>query len=296
MGSAPRSAVEVALRAFFYGDARAEPSGCRADAVASRPPPDTTDTCRAEGDAETMCDGTIDGRNETPNEPDTADSPAKGPDEAARPAWKVRMEEDFRRWLSSLPDEPPREQAPESTPDLRSFYEELAALRLHTGKTAKRTHETLSGFGTTLERFQEAIEGLRTDLSTRTAGEETAGPGVVVGLLDLLDSIDRLRERLDDRPRPGLLRAGRVWPAYIDSFVEGFGLAAERLDDLVESLGIERIETHGALFDPAFMSAVEVDREADVPDGTVVEEVTPGYRRNDTVVRYAEVRVARKER
>lgn len=241
-----------------------------------------------------MCDNAVDGHDGSPEGFGRPDASMQGPREA--PSWKARMEADFRRWLSSLPDEPPADEQCEPMPDLRSFYEELAALRLHTGKTAKRTHETLSGFGATLERFQGAVDALRADLGSRVGVEEPAGPSVITGLLDMLDRMDRLRERLDDRPRPGLLSAGRVWPAYVDSFAEGFGLAVERLEDLVGSLGIERIETHGVMFDPALMSAVGVDRESDAPDGTVVEEITPGYRRNDTVVRYAEVRVARRER
>ncbi len=241
-----------------------------------------------------MCDDAIDGQQGSPQDVGGPDASKQDPPEA--PSWKARMEADFHRWLSSLPDESPAEELLEPMPDLRSFYEELAALRLHTGKTAKRTHETLSGFGATLERFQDAVDALRVGLGSRAGVEGPAGSSLVTGLLDMLDRMDRLRERLDSRPRPGLLSAGRVWPAYVDSFAEGFGLAVERLGELVGALGIERIETHGAVFDPALMSAVGVERESDAPDGTVVEEITPGYRRNDTVVRYAEVRVARRER
>jgi molecular chaperone GrpE (heat shock protein) len=213
--------------------------------------------------------------------------------------WKARMEEDFRRWLAALPDEPPQPSGDDEMPDLCSFYEELAALRLHTGKTAKRTHDTLTGFGAAMERFGEVLDALRAEAkesSERSGRAEDAPMAVVLAILDVFDRIERLRERLDKRPSPGPLRAWRVWPAYVDLFAEGFGLAIERLAELLATLGVERIETEGALFDPALMSAVAVDKRSDVPDGTVVEEVTPGYRHNGSVVRYADVRVARKER
>lgn len=81
----------------------------------------------------------------------------------------------------------------------------------------------------------------------------------------------------------------------VDALAEGHTMVRKRLERAMAKEGLCRIATVGQPVDPHAMTVVEVvDGEGHAP-GTVVEEIRPGYRWNDKVVRYAEVRAARHE-
>lgn len=60
----------------------------------------------------------------------------------------------------------------------------------------------------------------------------------------------------------------------------------------LEDNGVKRLDPTGETFDPAFHEAVEA-AHSDRPSGTVIEVTRPGYTLNDSLVRPAQVRVAR---
>jgi molecular chaperone GrpE len=81
----------------------------------------------------------------------------------------------------------------------------------------------------------------------------------------------------------------------VDALTEGYAMVRKRLQRAMAKDGLYRMTTVGLPVDPHSMTVVEVvDPEDHQAPGTVVEEVRPGYRWNDKVVRYAEVRAARK--
>jgi molecular chaperone GrpE len=78
----------------------------------------------------------------------------------------------------------------------------------------------------------------------------------------------------------------------------GDGLRAVR-DQIASTLarqGVERVGEAGEAFDPERHEAVAVRPAADVPDGTVVEVIRPGYTRGGRVLRPALVAVAKRPR
>jgi molecular chaperone GrpE len=79
----------------------------------------------------------------------------------------------------------------------------------------------------------------------------------------------------------------------VDSLAEGFAMVRKRIERAMAKEGLYRIASFGLPVDPHAMTVVEVvDGEGHAP-GTVIEEVRPGYRWKDKVIRYAEVRAAR---
>ena len=63
-------------------------------------------------------------------------------------------------------------------------------------------------------------------------------------------------------------------------------------EDAVARLGVERVKSLGQGFDPSLHEAVQ-HIESDEPAGTVVAEMTPGYRLSGKLLRPAMVAVAR---
>lgn len=81
-------------------------------------------------------------------------------------------------------------------------------------------------------------------------------------------------------------------PAW-DSLQEGYRLIQSRLRRSMQTCGLRRIPALGRPVDPHCMTVVEVADDAAHLPGTVVAELRPGYFWNDTVLRFAEVRVVR---
>lgn len=71
----------------------------------------------------------------------------------------------------------------------------------------------------------------------------------------------------------------------------GFDLAMKELHAVLSEQGVERIEVLGKPFNPHEMECIEV---VEGPDGQVVEELLPGFRLYDKVLRVAQVKVGKK--
>jgi molecular chaperone GrpE len=112
------------------------------------------------------------------------------------------------------------------------------------------------------------------------------GPGQVRVLLELDQAVLQLlrlaegesqalaEEPADDAPR---------------SLREGLSLLQIRVRNLQHSMGLEAIPARNLPFDDRWHEARGVTHRPDLPDGWVVEEILPGYRLGERVVRPARV-------
>lgn len=73
------------------------------------------------------------------------------------------------------------------------------------------------------------------------------------------------------------------------SLREGLSLLQVRVRNLQHSMGLEAIPTRNLPFDDRWHEACGVTHRPDLPDGLVVEEILPGYRLGDRLVRPARV-------
>jgi molecular chaperone GrpE len=72
--------------------------------------------------------------------------------------------------------------------------------------------------------------------------------------------------------------------------IDGYRLIQARIQRELDRHGLRRIDVVGQLVDPACMTVVAIADDAEAPPETVVEELRPGYRWQDRVIRFAEVR------
>jgi molecular chaperone GrpE len=79
-----------------------------------------------------------------------------------------------------------------------------------------------------------------------------------------------------------------------DDFRKGVELIHKQLQATLEKMNIQRVPAQGEPFDPRLHEAVEVVESDEVPDHHVLEELQPGYRIKDRLLRPAMVRVAKK--
>jgi molecular chaperone GrpE len=79
----------------------------------------------------------------------------------------------------------------------------------------------------------------------------------------------------------------------MDSILSGIEIAEKNFLDTLGKLGVIRLESRGKAFDPSYHEAVAQQESEDVPAGTVMDEVQPGYLLGDKLLRAALVLVSR---
>ena len=104
---------------------------------------------------------------------------------------------------------------------------------------------------------------------------------LIARLLDVLDGYDRALATIPEDLK------GSSW-------VEGMWLIERKLRQILESEGLEPVESLGKPFDPYIHEAI-AHVPSDRPEGTVIDEHQKAYRLHDRVIRPALVTVAKKK-
>jgi molecular chaperone GrpE (heat shock protein) len=215
-------------------------------------------------------------------------------------AWKQRLRQQFELWLESV-EQMSEAQEPTDAPDLYSLYEELTALRNESRQGNRKAAEVFSRFDESLGRFQDEIRRLPDQLSRleSTPGNQAALPrSFLLALVELVDRMHRLGAALERSPQPRRFAFwspdGR-WRKAWANWQHGFSILVTHFEKLLEQAGVQRLDTVGTPFDPVTMFAVATIAPNGRPLNVVVEEVAPGYRWRDEVLRAAEVKITKAE-
>jgi molecular chaperone GrpE len=131
----------------------------------------------------------------------------------------------------------------------------------------------------TLIRRQADFENYRKRIEReRREDTDRAVAALAAALLPVIDGFERALSAHQD-------------PAYED-YRQGFELLLRQLQEVLARQGVTRLEVEGKPFDPHWHHAVERIESDAYPDGTVIEQLQPGYKFRDRVLRPAMVRVA----
>lgn len=227
----------------------------------------------------------------------------EGDDESASilAGWKAALRYDFENWLASLEEIPELSDTPPEigdSPDLYSFYEQLAAASAETRKTNRRTAEVVSQWGETLAKFEQSLGPLRETTALLAAAQPKEGQlsrAHCLMLVELLDRLHRLTRAFVSPPARRSWWAGHDarWRQAWASQRQAADILAGHLEDWLRREGVTRLETLGRRFDPTVMVAVAVETTADRPAQAVVEESVAGYLRHGELLRAAQVKVTR---
>jgi len=218
-----------------------------------------------------------------------------------------------------LRDDPAGPLAPEGC-DLLAMWSAMTALTQEVklqGRSFKDLSRELAPLGDLGESVREALAAhdeamsLVGEAEGRAAGESqraaarAARREIIDGLLDARDGLARALAAADEHRLDAIDRIeasswlARRWLRRVDGLVEasasvadGCAISLARMDDLLSSLGVARIDAEGEPFDPRRMRAVDVDSDAGLPEGTVLEVYRPGYEWDGEMLRPCEVRVA----
>ena len=114
---------------------------------------------------------------------------------------------------------------------------------------------------------------------------------------DIDDSARRAKERAVMEVLPLVDNLERAVDAAsgaedVEAVVSGIRMVLRSFTDISGRLGLERVPAKGEAFDPNVHDAVQQMKTDEHPAGTIVAEVTPGYRLGDKLLRAALVVVA----
>ncbi len=179
---------------------------------------------------------------------------------------------------------PVQDEFPEPRPDVPASAEPAAAddrdERL--AAQAARIDELTRAYAALVEDNKAFRQRLEREKARVLEAERTS---LAQSLLEAADDLERALSAISS--------AEAESPA-VRNLVEGVRLSVATLAKRIGELGAERIAVEGQPFDPRIAEAVDVVAVADeAQDGRVVQEVRPGYRIGDRVLRPARVRVGK---
>ena len=142
----------------------------------------------------------------------------------------------------------------------------------------KAKKPTIADLTAALQQERADAENLRRRHEEQIAGLKTMVKANLIH--DLLPVIDNFERSLKHVPKD---LANNEYIKGIDSIVKQF-------EKTLEQMGVERIKTVGEIFDPRLHEAVSMD-DGDGEVELVSEELTPGYKIGDDIIRHAMVKV-----
>jgi molecular chaperone GrpE len=133
------------------------------------------------------------------------------------------------------------------------------------------------------DNYRKRIERERRELS------EYAAADVLLDLLPIIDNFERALQASASAPG-----ATADKPAESEAFYRGIELIHKQMLDLLRKRGVTHIDARGADFDPNVHQAVIHEPSEEHREGEVMEELQPGYKLGDRLLRPAMVKVAKR--
>jgi molecular chaperone GrpE len=159
-----------------------------------------------------------------------------------------------------------------NTNDDRNAIEQLKTENEQLKEDLRSEHEIYLRSVADFENFRRRIE--REEAASALKGKRE----IVLSLLEILDDFEHALAHIDRSPA---------------SVSAGLRAIHRRLVALLEVQGVTPFASLGQPFDPALHEAVGSEESAQQEPGTVLDELSTGYRWGDELLRPARVRVAR---
>jgi molecular chaperone GrpE len=153
--------------------------------------------------------------------------------------------------------------------DLNAILELVQKLTAERDQINEQLLRTMADFQNFRKRNQQE-QGLIRQYATES---------VVLSLLPVMDNFERTVNAAEQG-------------ANMDSLVTGVRAVEKQLRFIIEQQGVSRIQSVGQPFDATVHEALGTVTSAEHEPDTVVDEIEPGYRMGEKVIRPARVRVS----
>ncbi len=164
---------------------------------------------------------------------------------------------------------------------LSDLEDEVSKLRQEVAKTSAEKIEIQQTFHrrqTDFENFRKRTDRERNEIFASVLSNLA---------IKILPVIDNLNRALDSSEKSGTEKS-----SDFQHFIDGISLVNRQLDEVLEEMGIQPINSVGKPFDPHFHEAVATVHDDENPHNTVIEELIRGYCIDDRVIRPSMVKVS----
>ncbi len=172
--------------------------------------------------------------------------------------------------------------------EYEAYYEEPEEKRAEQRKDAKEDQANPEAQQRTdFENWRDKYTRLFADFenfkrNTNRERERLAAAGKEAVLEDVFPIIEHMERAIDSAK--GSEDTGGI--------LQGLEMVYRELLSVLEKHGVERIRATGETFDPQLHEAVSVASSEEHPEGTILEELRPGFTRGGRLLRPAQVIVA----
>lgn len=130
------------------------------------------------------------------------------------------------------------------------------------------------------QRTQADFENYRKRMIEETQKREMNGQlRVILDLLPVFDNFDRAYKHIPPSDKE-------------KNWVQGVIAIEKQFHSILNNLGVEKYHVTGKKFDPEIAEAV-FSEKSDKPEDTILEELEPGYKMGNKIIRYARVKVSK---
>jgi len=171
----------------------------------------------------------------------------------------------------------PKSHEKKSEGSIRELHQQVDTLKAELEKAKGEACANLDGWQR--ERAEFSNYKKRIDRENEQLHQTLTG-SVLKKYLVILDDLELA---LKARPKEG---EGAAW-------ADGIELITRKLQSILDSEGIERINQNKVQFDPNLHEAISNEDNPDFECGEIIEVVRQGYKLGDRILRPAMVRVAR---
>ncbi|MCX6811275.1 MAG: nucleotide exchange factor GrpE [Candidatus Berkelbacteria bacterium] len=102
---------------------------------------------------------------------------------------------------------------------------------------------------------------------------------VILDLMPVFDNFDRAYKHIPDEDKE-------------KNWVQGIIAIEKQFHSILNNMGIEKYHVAGKKFDPSLAEAA-ISAKSNKPEGTIIEELEPGYKMGEKIIRYARVKVSK---
>ncbi|MFN3301493.1 MAG: nucleotide exchange factor GrpE [Patescibacteria group bacterium] len=150
--------------------------------------------------------------------------------------------------------------------ELDKFKKEIENLKKELEEEKKRSKQYLEGWQRTKADY---INREREIEKERSNWSEFVIKDLILKILPIYESLNKSLEHKE----------------LNDDFLKGIEQIKKQFNSFLKEFGVEKIKTIGEKFDPAFHEVVEKRGDGN----EIVEEVSPGYKMNNKVIKVAKV-------
>lgn len=215
-------------------------------------------------DPETPETGAQDRQDVQPEEGSASDSPTTHPAAAAQGEANVASE--------GAVESP--QALPATVEALKREIEQLKEQLEQQTQQKESWHAQALRIAADFENFRRRTQREKEELELQVKGN------TISELLTVVDNFERARSQIKPA-NEGEMAIHKSYQGVYKQFVEG-----------LKRIGVSKMRPEGTKFDPNYHEAMLQEPTDEYPEGTVIEELVPGYLLGDRVLRHAMVKVA----